>query len=176
MNLTLMCAIALASSGVATVLPDLDPTVILGKVVYLEKKDLASYERDKNRYVHGNTQFLVINISRVLHGPDRTGSIFVGAEMDSSAIPGTTLLGTTYRVLDPKVWAEDSTVLVIIRTTPPEKQYCSPEKVRLGTDNQDTNAKGDDADWQYVNPQFEKFRNVPVFCISGRDMFPIKGS
>ena len=150
-----------------------DPTVLTGTIQYLEKKSAADYESDKRAYVHGNTQFMVINVIRVLSGAEVSGDIILGAEMDSSTIPGSVRIGASYRVLDPAVWQQGSMVLVILRSTSQEDQHCGPLKLR---DESDVKAKGTKSEWSYADPVLAKYRSAPVFCVSGRDLFSVRGN
>jgi hypothetical protein len=145
------------------------PEVLVGRLVYLEKKGWETYESEKRYYVHGNTQFMVIEVSRVLFGSDLSGEVIIGAEMDSSDIPGTTKISGSYRVFDPAVWKLGSSALVIVRPKSDSTPACSPLKVKKGQGNEKSE------EWTYDDPFLEKHRSAPIFCISGRDLFPISG-
>jgi len=164
--LTLVCA---ASAGAPSV-----PVVLLGTILDVGAKDEEDMELEKSIYIHGNTQFLVVDVERVLVGEWNGNRVLVGMDIDRTDIHGVLFLNPSYGILDPEVWRVGSQVLIIYRPPKGGKPTCFPNSRIDLPPGAEVNSSDPLASAVYIDERLRKYQGLPVLCVSGGEVFLLK--
>jgi hypothetical protein len=151
-----------------------EPSVVLGRVLYVEKRPRDEFEIARSQYGHANTQFLVVELEKAVLGSCDLGRVILGVKINSHNLEGISWPSASFGLFDPERWKEGSGIVVVFRKGIEAQVGCSPTMVPNIPAGSEPPGDGKGLGMVYQDVGLRSYSDLRVLCVSAESLYLVK--